>query len=248
MVYANKMEDNFTGALNFCLVYFWAGKTQAKPKPRFIWACYLCFVDMLRQSFHIILKKVMIIQLYIIILFMMSWFSFFYWFVFIHPVESNDTLYGGSPEYMSELLSFIDKLIEEILAQLALIGERTDITVYILLYVQQSNIYCQYFYLEVLVLFFNQSRKQQGTLALDFVNILIAMIVMNSTSATLVVKLFGLAKKSGAVDPVYTSSTLLHIQTKPGVWFQDLALKLAAMWSHFVERSSFQIESVLYIN
>jgi hypothetical protein len=48
---------------------------------------------------------------------------------FRFAVESNDSLYGGEASYMEELIVFIDKLVEEILSQLALIGEKTDITV-----------------------------------------------------------------------------------------------------------------------
>jgi hypothetical protein len=47
----------------------------------------------------------------------------------IDKVESNDSLYGGEASYMQELLVFIDKLVEEILSQLAMIGEKGDITV-----------------------------------------------------------------------------------------------------------------------
>ncbi len=52
---------------------------------------------------------------------------------------------------------------------------------------------------------------------------------MNPTSATLVVKLFGLAKKSNAVDAAYVANTLAHIQSKRGAWFQDLSAKLAVL-------------------
>lgn len=47
----------------------------------------------------------------------------------IDKVESNDTLYGGEATYLEELQAFIDKLIEEVLTQLALIGEKNDIAV-----------------------------------------------------------------------------------------------------------------------
>jgi hypothetical protein len=47
----------------------------------------------------------------------------------IDKVESNDSLYGGEQSYVDEVLLFVDKLIEEILAQLAAIGEKGDITV-----------------------------------------------------------------------------------------------------------------------
>ena len=74
-----------------------------------------------------------------------------------------------------------------------------------------------------------QSRKQQGTLALDLVNLLVELVQMNPTSATLVVKLFGLAKKSTAVDPAYVANTLAHVAGKKGNWFADLTAKLKGM-------------------
>jgi hypothetical protein len=64
-------------------------------------------------------------------------------------------------------------------------------------------------------------------LALELVNTIVAFLQMNPQSATLVVKLFGLAKKSGAVDQTYLNNTLAHIQNKRGAWFADLAAKLA---------------------
>lgn len=47
----------------------------------------------------------------------------------IDKVESNDSLYGGEASYVDEMLVFVDKLVEEVLAQLAAIGERGDISV-----------------------------------------------------------------------------------------------------------------------
>ncbi len=47
----------------------------------------------------------------------------------IDKVESNDSMYGGEANYVGELLVFVDKLIEEVLSQLAVIGEKGDITV-----------------------------------------------------------------------------------------------------------------------
>eukprot|EP00455_Lapot_gusevi_P016412 TRINITY_DN1845_c0_g1_i12.p1 TRINITY_DN1845_c0_g1~~TRINITY_DN1845_c0_g1_i12.p1 ORF type:complete len:571 (-),score=204.35 TRINITY_DN1845_c0_g1_i12:116-1798(-) len=119
----------------------------------------------------------------------------------LDKIESNDTLYGGDATYMEELMIFVDKLVEELLLQLSLVGERTDIA----------------------------SRKLQSQLALDFVNVLVAFMQMNATSATLVVKLYGLAKRSGAGDANYLRNTLSHIQSRRGIWFQDLAQKLLTL-------------------
>ena len=116
----------------------------------------------------------------------------------IAKVESNDELYGGDPNYMKQLVPFLDTLINEILSQLTLIGERGDLL----------------------------SKKQQGTLALDLVNLLISSVTMNAASATLVVKLVGLAQKTGAVDPNYIQATIRNIQSKKATWYQDVAAKL----------------------
>jgi len=116
----------------------------------------------------------------------------------IDRVESNDMLYGGDPQYLGSVRSFIDTLITSILSYLSELGEKTDIL----------------------------ARKQTGTLALDVVNLLISSIQMNPQSATLVVKLFQLARKTEAVDEKYLGNTLAHIQAKKGTWFQDIAQKL----------------------
>lgn len=116
-------------------------------------------------------------------------------------VESNDRLYGGDDSYQSDLTVFVDTLVEELLVQLNEIGEAGDMT----------------------------SKKEQGTLALEFVNVLLASFEMNPHSATLVVKLFQLAKKNGVVSKAYVQSTLEHIQSKKGSWYSDVAQKIQAM-------------------
>jgi hypothetical protein len=116
----------------------------------------------------------------------------------IARVESNDELYGGEAAYMKQLMPFLDTLISEILAQLTKIGERGDLL----------------------------SKKQQGTLALDLVNLLISSITMNASSATLVVKLVGLAQKSGAVDAGYLQATIRNIAGKKSQWYADITQKL----------------------
>lgn len=80
---------------------------------------------------------------------------------------------------MLELLTIVDKLVEEVLSQLALLGEKTDIAVRFVVF---SRCFAS------LIFIADQSRKQQGTLALDLVNLLVGSVQMNPTSATLVVK------------------------------------------------------------
>ena len=77
-------------------------------------------------------------------------------------VESNDALYGGNEEYMKQVGVMIESLVQAILNGLTEIGEAGDI----------------------------MARKKQGTLALEFVNVLISFINMNNNTANVVVKLF----------------------------------------------------------
>jgi len=116
----------------------------------------------------------------------------------IDRVESNDMLYGGDIEYLTSARSFIEQIVALLFNQLKQIGEKQDIL----------------------------SRKIQGTIALDFVNLLISFMQMNSGSATLVVKLYGLAKKSEAVDEKYLASTFAHISNKKGTWYADITNKI----------------------
>jgi hypothetical protein len=47
-------------------------------------------------------------------------------------VESNDTLYGGSAEYMEEMRTITDRLLEEVLDAIAQLNEDTDKSVHII--------------------------------------------------------------------------------------------------------------------
>jgi len=116
----------------------------------------------------------------------------------IAKIESNDELYGGDPTYMKQLAPFLDTLVSEMLAQLSILGERTDMI----------------------------SKKHQAALALDLVNTLITSITMNAPSATLVVKLVGLASKNPAVDKKYIDATITHIQSKKGTWYAEIVGKI----------------------
>ena len=49
---------------------------------------------------------------------------------------------------------------------------------------------------------------------------------MNPQSATLIVKLYQLAVKTGAVDQHFLNQTLQHITYKKGTWYQDIAAKI----------------------
>jgi len=116
----------------------------------------------------------------------------------IDRVESNDVLYGNDAQYNSQIKSFIDTLLTDVLQSLQAIGEKTDIV----------------------------SRKQRGTLALDTVNFLIGNMTMNASTATLVVKLYQMAVKTEAVDAAYLANTLSHLQTRKGTWYSEIANKI----------------------
>jgi len=113
-------------------------------------------------------------------------------------VESNDSMYGGDSSYRGQINSFLNNLIKSILALLTDIGEKGDLI----------------------------HKKEQGTLALDFANTLVSYFQMNPQSATLVVKLVQLAKKTDAVDAHYLANTGRHISDKKGTWYQDITAKL----------------------
>jgi len=116
----------------------------------------------------------------------------------IDRVESNDALYGGTAEYKAEIFGFIDTLMEQIKTQINELGSKGDLI----------------------------AKKDQGTTALDFVNLLISSMEMNPHSATLVVKLFQMAKQTAAVDKNYLGSTFANIEGKKGTWYQDVANKI----------------------
>jgi len=119
----------------------------------------------------------------------------------IERVESNDSLYGCDEAYKTQLHELITGVIEAIMTQLAEIGNKGDLI----------------------------SKKEQGTLALEFVNILIVTMEMNPTSATMVVRLVQLAQNTKAVDAKYLASTLNHIRTQRGSWYEDISNKIAAL-------------------
>ena len=103
--------------------------------------------------------------------------------------------------YLSDVGTFLDTVISTILQQLTEIGAKGDML----------------------------SRKQQGTVALEFVNTLIAGLQLNAQSATLIVKLFQLAKKNDAVDPKFIKATFENIKMREGTWYQDVAKKLESL-------------------
>jgi hypothetical protein len=116
----------------------------------------------------------------------------------VERVESNDALYAGDDSYMDQLYKYVDTLVQGILKQLTEIGEKGDIV----------------------------SRKIQGTLAMEFVNVIISSMEMNPQSATLIVKLYLLAQKSNAADQKLMENTLAHLDALKGTWYADVAAKI----------------------
>eukprot|EP01006_Ploeotia_vitrea_P063076 TRINITY_DN84900_c0_g1_i1.p1 TRINITY_DN84900_c0_g1~~TRINITY_DN84900_c0_g1_i1.p1 ORF type:complete len:1024 (-),score=600.29 TRINITY_DN84900_c0_g1_i1:79-3114(-) len=115
-------------------------------------------------------------------------------------VESNDRLYGGDDSYLAQLSTYINTLVQELLNLLNQIGQKGDTI----------------------------SRTEQAILALDIVNVIVSSLDMNAHSATLVVKLYQLAQKSGVAPADYLERTLQHIQNKKGIWYQDISQKIVA--------------------
>jgi len=97
-------------------------------------------------------------------------------------VESNDLLYGGDEKYLNELQTIIDKLVEQILEDLAKFSENEDVN----------------------------AKRIQSKLALDFFYYLLTFSELNGKSATLAVNLFSIAKKECAKNSI--DSALLFLQ------------------------------------
>lgn len=88
----------------------------------------------------------------------------------ISHVESNDSLYGGRSDYKAELATFTKDCIQEILAQLAALGERTEAS----------------------------AKVNQARLCLDLVNQVAYRITVTAEVAELLVKFVELACKHKA--------------------------------------------------
>jgi hypothetical protein len=114
-------------------------------------------------------------------------------------VQSNDELYGGTPEYMKEIDTYLASLMSETFSSLLLLSEKTDVV----------------------------NRKQCGELALDLANLCVTSLEINSTTASLIVRLVQMARKmGGAMDPKQINSTLAHIASKKSVLYQEVLTKL----------------------
>ena len=120
----------------------------------------------------------------------------------IAEVESNDTLYGLSPAYLTELAAFIDSLMSEIMSTLVALSARDDL----------------------------MARKQSAALCLDFANLLLASMHMDERVGGLVVKLMGMVKRAGqkVVDAAYVRETRRHLQSRKGLIHEEVYNKLVA--------------------
>jgi hypothetical protein len=86
-------------------------------------------------------------------------------------VQSNDELYGGAPNYMSELADNIDVCVAEVLKQLTALGERSEAS----------------------------AKLSQARAALDLANQLAARMDLTPSVASFVLKLLELANKQKAL-------------------------------------------------
>jgi hypothetical protein len=118
----------------------------------------------------------------------------------IPRVESNDQLYGGSEEYVTQLRQLTDEVSTEVFAILSQLGERSDIN----------------------------SKRHQGALALEFANLILNTVQMASQSASLVVKLVQLAVKAGpAVEKAFLDNTMKSLASRKGQWYTEILNKLS---------------------
>ena len=105
-------------------------------------------------------------------------------------IESNDDLYGGSPDYMSELRENIDACVQEILKQLTALGERTE----------------------------SAAKLNQARLLLDFINQIIARMQISTELGEFILKLLDLASKFKNTftrgDQRYLSNTIDQLKIR----------------------------------
>jgi len=115
----------------------------------------------------------------------------------IKGIEANDALYGGEPDYQNELQTIINKVLDDILEELAkLKAEDTE----------------------------NKDTAKHSKIALDIFNVTLAFAELTTKSATLAVKLFEIAKQGA--DGVYLSNSLNYVKTKEGNLAKELLKKL----------------------
>jgi hypothetical protein len=104
-------------------------------------------------------------------------------------VQSNDELYGGAPQYMTELSEQINALIVEILQQLAALGERSEGSA--------------------------TAKLNQAKSALDLVNQIAARMDITPGVAAFIVKLMDLANKQKSLftraEQRYMSNTIDYV-------------------------------------
>jgi len=118
----------------------------------------------------------------------------------IPKVESNDTLYGCTQDYLEELHSIIDKLLEEILEQVNVLKDDPD----------------------------RGAQKLQAKVTLDLFNETVSLTDLNSKSATFAAGLYNLAKKTGVSDNRYLESSLASLEKRKGnALYLELYKKLA---------------------
>eukprot|EP00735_Rhodelphis_limneticus_P012451 TRINITY_DN571_c0_g1::TRINITY_DN571_c0_g1_i1::g.10448::m.10448 TRINITY_DN571_c0_g1::TRINITY_DN571_c0_g1_i1::g.10448 ORF type:complete len:953 (+),score=366.68,sp/Q557H3/U505_DICDI/38.11/0.0,Vps35/PF03635.12/0.067,Vps35/PF03635.12/0.00062,ACDC/PF14733.1/2.3e+03,ACDC/PF14733.1/3,ACDC/PF14733.1/1.2e+04,ACDC/PF14733.1/5.9e+03 TRINITY_DN571_c0_g1_i1:21-2879(+) len=121
----------------------------------------------------------------------------------INRLDSNDTLFAGDSAYHDEVLNLSRGILEEMLNELARLGEVDNVVV----------------------------KRKQGALALDLFNTLVTVGSLEGTGLKLASNLFGLAKKGSAPAPYLKASHAL-VQRKAanlpaGYLFAELLTKIS---------------------
>jgi len=124
----------------------------------------------------------------------------------IYGVEGNDVLYGGDPDYNAEIQVIINKLLEDMLAEITNacpVEEGSTPT--------------------------PQQQKNQAKLSLDLANYVLAFAEITAKSASLIYQLISVARKSQIQDlQPYLSNTLKYIQLKENGIAKELYKKLSS--------------------
>jgi len=133
---------------------------------------------------------------------LLSLFSVYYQpkFPYHYPgVDTNDILYGGDPDYQKEVQALINKIVEDLLEDLAKLTEDKD----------------------------ESAHKNQSKIALDLFNYLLSFSELNAKSATLAVNLYSLAKKVPP-EGNYLMNSVNSLKFKEGNLAKELHKKLTS--------------------
>ena len=121
---------------------------------------------------------------------------------FLLPVDSNETLYGGDPKFLSEINKLCETLIGQILDHLKTLSREEVRRIQCLPSKKTSGLFCLlplHFYIRSSSL--QQSARRQGTLAFALFGILLAHgDLRNNKLSQLAVSLWNLSHKQGSFE------------------------------------------------